>query len=72
MSLVEKIKKLCEEHNTSIPKLEKAFGFGNGAMYNWDKNTPGIDKVKKVADHFGVSIDSLAREEKADENDPKE
>ena len=59
MPMVNKIKALCQKMNTSIPKLEKEMGFGNGAIYNWDRNAPSIDKVQKVADYFGVTIDSL-------------
>ncbi|SPF52583.1 hypothetical protein SBF1_5890002 [Candidatus Desulfosporosinus infrequens] len=62
MSLVERIKILCKEHNTSIPKLEKEFSFGNGAMYNWDVNRPTVDRVQKVADYFDVTVDSLLRD----------
>lgn len=59
MSMVKTVKTLCQKKGTSIPKLEKELGFGNGAIYYWDTNTPGIDKVQKVANYFGVSIDSL-------------
>ncbi|GAB6170970.1 hypothetical protein JCM15765_04480 [Paradesulfitobacterium aromaticivorans] len=59
MSIVENIRSLCKQRNTSIPKLEKEFGFGNGAIYNWDKNSPSVDKVQKVADYFGVTTDFI-------------
>lgn len=59
MSLVENIRSLCKCDNTSVPKLEKEMGFGNGAIYNWDKNSPSIDKLQKVANHFNVSVDEL-------------
>ncbi len=59
MSLVENIKFLCALKGTSIPKLEKELGFGRGAIYNWDTNSPSIDKVQKVADYFEVSVDDL-------------
>ncbi|BFH14548.1 hypothetical protein J6TS7_44450 [Paenibacillus dendritiformis] len=59
MSIVENIRVLCKEANTSIPKLEKELGFGNGAIYNWDKNSPSIDKIQKVADRFNVSINHV-------------
>lgn len=58
-SIVKAIKKLCSENNTSIPKLEKELGFGNGAIYNWDKSSPGADKIVKVANFFKVSADYL-------------
>lgn len=59
MSLVENIKSLCEESGTSIPKMEKELGLSKGSVYNWDKNSPSIDKVQKVAEYFGVSTDYL-------------
>jgi len=59
MNLVEKVKKLCEERGISVPKLEKELGFGNGAIYNWNKSSPSIDKVTKVAQFFGVTTDYL-------------
>lgn len=43
----------------SIRQLEEALGFGNGVINRWRKNTPGSDKLKKVADYFDVSIDYL-------------
>lgn len=61
MSLVERIKILCKEHSVSIPKLEREFELGNGAIYKWDTSVPGIDKVQKVAEYFDVTIDSLVR-----------
>jgi transcriptional regulator with XRE-family HTH domain len=61
MTLVERIKILCKEHNTSIPKLEEEFKLGRGAIYKWDVNRPTIDKVQRVADYFGATIDSMVR-----------
>lgn len=57
MSIVENIKMLCKKHGTTVPKLGAELGFGNGAIYNWDKSSPSIDKVQKVAEHFKVSVD---------------
>lgn len=62
--MVARIKTLCQEKKTSIPKLEQEMKFGRGAIYYWDKNTPGIDKVQKVANYFGITIDSLVNDEK--------
>lgn len=65
MNLVESIKRLCDQAGTSIPKLEKGVGFSKGSIYHWDKSSPSIDKVQKVAAHFKVPIDSFLSEEKA-------
>jgi transcriptional regulator with XRE-family HTH domain len=59
MSIVENIKRLCNEKGTTIPKLGVELGFGNGAIYNWDKSSPSIDKIQKVADYFKESIDLI-------------
>lgn len=63
MDIVGNIKALCEENNISIPKLEKTLGFGNGAIYTWKKGSPGIDKVKKVAEYFHVPVTKLIGDE---------
>jgi len=59
MAIVENVKALCKQHKLSIPNLEKELGFGHGAIYKWDMNAPGIDKVQKVAQRFDVSIEFL-------------
>jgi transcriptional regulator with XRE-family HTH domain len=53
------IQSLCGKHGISVPLLEKELGFGKGSVYKWDKNSPSIDKLQKVAEYFNVSIDSL-------------
>jgi hypothetical protein len=59
VSLVENIRFLCKLHGTTIPKLGAELGFGKGAIYNWDTNSPSVDKVEKVAAYFGVSINKV-------------
>lgn len=59
MSLIENIKSLCEMRGMSIPKLEKELGFGRGSIYNWEKSSPSIDKVQKVAEFFNVSVNRV-------------
>ena len=59
MDLYEKIKMLTAEKKMSIRQLEEKLGFGNGTINRWRKNTPGVDKLEKVANYFNVSIDYL-------------
>lgn len=61
---IEKIKQLCEMKGISINTLESESGIGRGNIGRWEKYTPGVDKVKAVADYFGVTIDYLLNEEK--------
>lgn len=59
MSIVENIKSLCDAKGTSIPRVEKELGFGRGSIYNWEKSSPSIDKIEKIAKHFNVSINRI-------------
>lgn len=62
--MLEKIKELCKQRGVSVSQVEQELGFSNKAMYRWDEQTPGIDRVKKVADYFGVTVDYLISDEK--------
>lgn len=59
MSLKTRIKNLANEHEMSLTVLESKLDFGNGTITKWDKNTPNADKLNKVAQYFGVSMDYL-------------
>ncbi|MBJ7997729.1 helix-turn-helix transcriptional regulator [Bacillus cereus] len=59
MTIVDRIKKLCNEHKITIAELERRIQLSNGQIRKWDNQTPGVDKIQKVADYFNVSIDSL-------------
>lgn len=55
--ILKKILKLAEKNNISISCLEKTLSFGNGTIKKWGESSPSVDKLKKVADYFGVSVD---------------
>lgn len=57
--LLTNIRRLCKERGISISKLEQATGIGNGTIGRWEKSNPSVDNAKKVADYFGVTVDSL-------------
>ena len=59
MSIVKKIKELAYEKDISIAALEREVGIANGAIYKWDKSSPTIDKLNKVAQYLNVSVDYL-------------
>nr|WP_319488590.1 helix-turn-helix transcriptional regulator [uncultured Caproiciproducens sp.] len=59
MTLLEKIKQLCDEHGETFSSLEKKLGFGNATIRKWDDATPGGDRLSKVADYFNTSVDYL-------------
>lgn len=57
--IFNQISKLCKEKGISITKLEKETGISNGAIGKWSKSSPTVEKLEKVADYFGVSVDWL-------------
>lgn len=57
--LLIRIKQLCLERKTSIPKLENELGFGAGTIYKWETASPSVQNLKKVADYFNCTIDEL-------------
>lgn len=57
--MYQNIQRLCKEHNTTITALENALNFPRGSIYKWDAHRPSIDKVKAVAEFFGVQIEEV-------------
>lgn len=57
--MLENIRELCAANGMNLLDLEKACGLGTRTIYRWDENSPSVDKVKKVADHFGVTVDRI-------------
>lgn len=57
--IYQNIVALCKERNISIAKLEKEIGLGNATIRMWKTSSPSVDRLKMVADYFGVTIDSL-------------
>lgn len=60
MTLLERIAVLRElKGNISINRLEKEAGLTRGSMCKWDTHEPARDKLEKVANYFGVTVDYL-------------
>ena len=61
--IFENITQLCKEKGITISRLEKEAGLGNATVRGWEESIPKVDKLKQVADYFGVTVDDLLREE---------
>lgn len=61
--IYQNVVRLCKEKGISIAKLERETGMGNGTIGRWEKSSPNVDNVKKVADFFGCTVDELLTEE---------
>ncbi|KGH67068.1 hypothetical protein X291_01645 [Oenococcus oeni IOEB_C23] len=57
--LVNNIKKIAEKRGLNLKELALKAGLSENAIYNWEKSSPKIDSLQKVADILNVSIDRL-------------
>ena len=52
---------LLKMHNLTVYKVSKATGIAQSTFSDWKsgRSTPKADKLKKIADFFGVSVSYL-------------
>ena len=55
----ERILKLCSDRGTTISKLEKDLGFGNGYIKTKREREFPADRLSKIANALGVTTDYL-------------
>ena len=59
MNIYERIESLRKSKGLSQGKLEKQLGFSNGSISKWKNSTPKVERLQKLADFFGVSVEYL-------------
>ena len=59
MNIVEIVKSICKERKIPISRLEKECGFSNGYINSLKNGVFPTDRLLKIADYFGVSIDYM-------------
>lgn len=61
MDLDRNLKNLIHERDSSVSQLARATRIPLQTLHNWlsGQKPRDISQVKKVADHFGISVDSL-------------
>lgn len=59
--VLKRIEERCKSAGISISALEKALGIGNATISRWDKSSPRVETLSKVADYFGCTVDELIR-----------
>ena len=54
-----KFEKLCEANGVTAYRVAKETGISQATLSNWKKGnyTPKLDKMKRIADYFNVSVD---------------
>lgn len=58
-SIFDRIVGLCVASNISVADLERKCNLSSGAINKWKSSSPSVEKIGRVADYFGVSIDYL-------------
>lgn len=67
MGLYENVKEAAKNKGYSINKLEQELGFARSYIGKFKTITPSVDKIQKIADFLGVSVEYLTTgEEKED------
>ena len=63
--MYKKVKKLMSTRGITAYRLSKETGIATSTLTNWKKGfyTPKVDKLKKIADYFGVTLEELISEE---------
>ena len=64
MTVFERIESLRNQAGISQGKLEKELGFSNGSISKWKNSTPNPERLKKMADYFGTTVEYLMTGEK--------
>lgn len=59
--LYEIFEKLLQEHETTINRVAVETGIPRTVLYDWKsgRSTPKVDKLLKIAQYFGVSLEYL-------------
>jgi transcriptional regulator with XRE-family HTH domain len=57
--MYNKFAELLEKNNVTAYQVAKATEIATATLTEWKKGTytPKVDKLKKIADYFGVSVD---------------
>lgn len=64
MNLYERIKKIADEKNVSIYRIEIETGLSNGSISKWNQSQPNSVSLFKVAEYLDVDPKELMKDSK--------
>lgn len=68
-TVYDRIKYLCEKHNTTVAALESTLGLSKSSIKKWNgSSSPSADSLLKIANHFSVSMDFLTGRTRIEES----
>ena len=59
MGLYERIRDAAKTKGYSVNRLEQELGFARSSINKFNKNAPSADKLQKIAETLGVTVDYL-------------
>lgn len=59
MTVYENIQEIAKEHGLTIKEVAKKAEIGENSIYRWQKSTPSIKSLQKVANVLHVTVEDL-------------
>ena len=59
MNIVQNISNVIENTSITLTKIERECGFPKSSIRKWSENIPNAEKVYKVAQYLGCTVDYL-------------
>ena len=59
--IYQNIKSIADSQKVSIRKIAQDTGITLGSIYHWNDVKPSVDKVAKVANYLGVTVEELLK-----------
>ncbi|MBQ2211843.1 MAG: helix-turn-helix transcriptional regulator [Ruminococcus sp.] len=64
MAFIDNLERLCYENGESLPSVAQAIGMSKSVVTFWKNGSvPRNSTLRKIADHFGVTVDYLLSNE---------
>lgn len=63
MGIYERIKSLCKLRGINVSELERSLGFARSSLSKIGRVNPSSEKVRKIAEYFGVTQDYVLKGE---------
>lgn len=70
MTTYDVISELCKNRNLAITALERELGFGRGSIGKLRTGNTTLERLQKIADYFGVTVNYLTTGQ--EDSSPKE
>lgn len=70
-TILDRVKILATQQGMTISELERKADISNSTISRWNKSTPTADKLQKVAQLLGTTMEYLLLGEQKEDDNPK-